>query len=40
MKRREFLNATAALLACASLPGRAFANTKISAGYTTVGDAA
>ncbi|WP_397474527.1 ABC transporter substrate-binding protein [Pusillimonas sp.] len=40
MKRREFLGATAALLTYASLPGRAFANTKVSVGYTTVADAA
>lgn len=39
MKRREFLGTTAALLTFASLPGRAFANTSLSVGYTTVSDA-
>lgn len=40
MKRRDFLGATAALTAFAALPTRAFANTKISVGYTPVADAA
>jgi len=40
MKRREFLGTAAALLASAGLPGRVFANTDVSVGYTTVSDAA
>jgi len=40
LNRRTFLGAAAAMIASTSLPGLAFASTKISVGYTVVADTA